>query len=417
VILVSAGIPRDTFLPGFRAVVAAARRANGAVHFVDARGLAALGPDQAAEAASPTDLQDYGLALGALDAATEGAEAIAADTGGLAIRKRNDLATGLIRIVRESSSYYLLGYPAPGGGPPDRFRRIEVRVAREGARVRARRGYYPVPAGDRSPARQRDRDLEQAVDSPLDATGIPLRAAAFVLGEKPEGKLRVLLTTEVDVRALELVQEGAASAGKLDLVVAIQGEGGALHRSAEPIALRLRPDEKDRLAGTWLALTREAALAPGRYQARVVVRDSSSGQVGSLLHEFVVPEQRGLRVSTPILSDRLRQGAAGSPEAIARRAFAPAGTLHGRFEVWGAKKGAPVKAGFAVVGEDGTMLAASPATPLVAAADGTLSRSFGIPLDGVPAGRYELVVVAQDEAGGERAETREAFVVSRPDGP
>lgn len=333
VILVSGGIVRDTFLPGFRAAVGAAARANAAVHFVDARGLVALGPDQTAEAAAPTDLQDYGLALGALDAATEGAEAIAADTGGLSIRKRNDLAGGLAAIARESSSYYLLGYPAPAGGRPDRFRRIEVRVAREGARVRARRGYYPTPPTDRAPARRRDRDLGQAVDSPVDATGIPLRAAAFVLGDEPEGKVRVLLTTEVDVRALELKQEGAAAAGRLDLVVAIQGENGTFRRSAEPIALRLGPDERERLARTWLALTREADLAPGRYQARVAVRDAASGRLGSLLRDFVVPAAGTLRLSTPVLGERLRAG--GVPDPVARRVFAPSGTLHGRFEVCG----------------------------------------------------------------------------------
>jgi VWFA-related protein len=414
VILVSGGIVRDTLLPGFRAVVAAAARANAAVHFLDARGLVALGPDQTAEAAAPTDLQDYGLALAALDSATEGAEALAADTGGVSIRKRNDLAAGLNAIARESSSYYLLGYPAPGGGRPDRFRRIEVRAAREGVRVRARRGYYPTPAAERSPARLHERELEQAVDSPLDAAGIRLRATAFVLGNEPEGKTRVLLTTEVDVRTLDLRRDGAASAGSLDLVVAIQGEGGTFRRSSAPVALRLQPDERDRLARTWLPLTREAALAPGRYQARVVVRDATSGRLGSLLEDFEVPPTAGLRLSTPLLSDRLRT--AGNPEPIARRVFTASGLLHGRFEICGAKKGAVVKAGFAVVRGDGTVLAASAPTPVAPGAEGTLSRSFGIPLDGVPAGPYELVVVAEDGASGERAESRQAFVVSSRDG-
>jgi VWFA-related protein len=418
VVLVSAGIVRDTFLPGFRAVVSASARANAAVHFVDARGLAALGPDQTAEAAAPTDVQDVGLALAALDAGTEGAEAIAADTGGLSIRKRNDLAAGLSAIARESSSYYLVGYPSPAGGRPDRFRRIEVRVAREGVRVRSRRGYYPAAADEAVGARASARALERAVDSPLDATGIPLRAAVSVLGERPGDKVGVLVTAEVDVRAVALREEGASSVGTVDLVVAVlAGENGALHRSDDPVPLRLGADERERLARTWLPLTREAALAPGAYQARVVVRDAASGRVGSLVLDFVVPGPAGLRISRPVLGDRLRRGAAGSPEPVVRRTFAASGTLHVQFEVCGAKKGAPVKAGFAVVRGDGTMIAASPATPISAARDGTLSRSFGIPLDGVPAGRYELVVVAEDEATGDRAETREAFVVADGEGP
>jgi VWFA-related protein len=418
VILVSAGIVRDTFLPGFRAVVAASGRANAAVHFVDARGLAALGPDQTAEAAAPTDTQDFGLALAALDAASEGAEAIAADTGGLSIRKRNDLAAGLGAIARESSSYYLVGYPAPAGGRPDRFRRIEVRVAGEGVRVRARRGYYPAPAdgGARTPARE--RALERAVDSPLDATSIPVRAAVSVLGERPGDKVGVLVTAEVDVRALALRDEGASSVGTIDLVVAVlAGESGTLHRSDDTVPLRLGADERERLVRTWLPLTREAALAPGAHQARVVVRDAATGRMGSLVLDFVVPGPAGLRISRPVLGDRLRRGAAGSPEPVVRRTFDPSGTLHVSFEVCGGNKGAPVKAGFAVVREDGAMLAASPATPIGAARDGSLSRSFGIPLEGVPSGRYELVVVAEDEATGDRAETREAFVVSDPEGP
>jgi hypothetical protein len=223
----------------------------------------------------------------------------------------------------------------------------------------------------------------------------------------------------VDVRALALREEAGQSVDTLDLAVSIlEGESGALRRSDEEVALRLRPDERERVAWTWLAVTREAALAPGGYQARVVVRDANSGRLGSLIHDFVVPKPTGLRISTPILSDRLRRGAAGDPEPIARRAFAPSGTLHGRFEVCAArsaKGGAPiVKAGFAVLREDGGMLAASPATPLFPASDGTLSRSFGLPLEGVAPGRYELVVAAEDGASGQRAETRAAFVVSNP---
>jgi hypothetical protein len=76
-----------------------------------------------------------------------------------------------------------------------------------------------------------------------------------------------------------------------------------------------------------------------------------------------------------------------------------------------------VKAGFAVVRPDGTMLAASSPTPLVPGADGTLSRSFGVPLEGAGEGRYELVVVAADEATGERVEARAAFAVSSSGAP
>ena len=210
VLLVSGGLVHDPHLAGFRETVTEARRANASIYFVDARGLVALSSDFTAEARAPTDLQDMSLALGETSAGSEGSESLAEDTGGFSVKNRNDLATGVRAIVRESSSYYLLGY-----APPERsrgaFRRIEVKVAREGVSVRARRGYYATTSRDRQ--RPRDAALQRALDSPFDLEGIPLRATAHVFGPRPRGEGRVLITTEVDVRALDLRDEGGCVGG------------------------------------------------------------------------------------------------------------------------------------------------------------------------------------------------------------
>jgi hypothetical protein len=165
------------------------------------------------------------------------------------------------------------------------------------------------------------------------------------------------------------------------------------------------------------------ALAPGPYQARVVARDRNSGRLGSLLHEFEVPPLDGLRVSSLALTDRAAAagpdappGAPPVPEPTARRQFAPSGTLHCRFEVYGPgadeASGRPsVTAGFSVRRSDGRFLVAMPETPLRPAADGTLARSLGVPLDGAPAGSYEAIVVVTDLAAGRTAESREPFVI------
>ena len=188
VLLVSGGFVHDPRLAEFRRALGESRRANAVLYFVDARGLAALGPAQTAEAAAPTDLQDTSLSLGALGVEAEGPESLAAETGGFSVRNRNDLAAGAQAILRESSSYYLLGYAPPDRGNR-RSRRIRVRVAREGVRVRARKGYEP--ARDAASAREgRDEALQRALDSPYDLDGIPLRAAALVFGEKTRATSR-----------------------------------------------------------------------------------------------------------------------------------------------------------------------------------------------------------------------------------
>jgi len=158
-----------------------------------------------------------------------------------------------------------------------------------------------------------------------------------------------------------------------------------------------------------------AALRPGRYQARVVVRDSASGRVGSLSHDFEVPSLGGLRISTPLLSGRPGRPS-GMPMITARRTFAPADVLHCRFEVYGAATDPAsgrhvVSAGFAIRSAEGRLLAASLASAMTPAADGTLTRTFGIPLAAASPGRYEVVVVARDELNGRTAKVRETFVV------
>jgi hypothetical protein len=70
-----------------------------------------------------------------------------------------------------------------------------------------------------------------------------------------------------------------------------------------------------------------------------------------------------------------------------------------------------VTAGFSIRRADGRFLAATPETPLVPGPDGALARTLGTSLEGVPAGRYELIVVVTDVAGGQVAEAREPFEV------
>ncbi len=137
-----------------------------------------------------------------------------------------------------------------------------------------------------------------------------------------------------------------------------------------------------------------------------------------------MPALEGLRVSSA-RADRPRcatpaPGAPAAPEPTARRQFAPSGTLHCRFEVYGAAtdaaSGKPsVTAGFSVRRSDGRFLGGDAGDAAPAAARTARSpRRLGIPLDGAPPGRYEAIVVVTDLAAGRSAEAREPFVIEAP---
>lgn len=415
-VFVSGGLVQDPRLSIYRQVVTESRRANAAVYFLDARGLLGAQSGMDAEIGTRTEFRDLGSWLTEARERAEGSRALAADTGGFSLSDSNDLSGLLDRVARESRSYYLLGYAPTNRKADGRFRGIEVRVAREGVNVRARRGYYaPGGSGARQAEEGRDAALQRALDAPFDLAGVPLRAIADVLSPAEGGKATVRITVEADVRRFAFAEKGGTARDTLELLLLVAREDtGEFTRFDQQFEMSLRPETRARYERDWFPVHREVALAPGRHQARIVVRERNGGALGSLLHAFDVPDVSDLRVSSIALAAGPREAA--PPEPTARRSFAPSGVLHCRFEVYGAgsdpASGGPnVSAGFSIRRSDGKFLAVIPETPLKAGPGGTLARSLGVPLDGAPPGLYEAIAVVTDLAGGRAAEAREPFEI------
>jgi VWFA-related protein len=421
-VLATGGLVRDPRLSVYRDVVTEARRVNAAVYVLDARGLSAAQTGMDAEVGTRTEFRDLGSWFTEARERGEGSQALADDTGGFSLGDTNDLAGGLARIGLESRSYYLLGYAPANKAADGRFRRIDVKVARDGAVVRARRGYF-APGGDGKRAKAaegRDAALQRALDAPFDIADVPLRAIADVGRPAEPGKATVRLLVEADVSGFAFTETKGLARDTLELLLLVaRQDTGEFTRFDQQFEMSLKPETRARYERDGFPIVRAMPLAPGRYLARVVVRDRNGGRTGSLLHEFEVPPVEELRVSTVELTDRAgeaRAGAPATPEPTARRRFAPAGTLHCGFEVYGAAKDAAsgkpsVTAGFSIRRADGRLLVALPETPLASGPDGVLARRIGIPIDGAPPGAYEAIVVITDLAAGRAAEAREPFVI------
>lgn len=421
----------DGFLEDFgsdaRAVAAASREANTAIYFVDVRGLVATpGWGDASSVGLPPDERER-TAVGFEEANLEsaGAVALAEDTGGFSVRNTNDLSAGVWKIAAESRVFYLLGFYPPEGRSPREWRKLRVEVKRPGLTVRARRGYtlrsemvslQPTAPGSKQAAV--DPLVVRSLDSAHDETGIPLRAIAYVEEPRPGDVVHVLLAAEVDAAAL-----------------AAGGAGGARLEVGAQVAMRdsghiFRQDAAMTVAGAggespaWREFTRDFELPPGVAQVRLVVRDPVSGAIGSVQHRLEIPFPGELRVSTPILTDRILAGASPGerprPALAAHRVFSEGGGLYCEYEVFGAKRpgGAPprVTAGFKIRASDGTVVRKAPPTPIAPDATGRVVRLVGASLDGVAEGSYELVIDLRDERTGERVVRHEPFALERPAG-
>ncbi len=420
VILVSEGFVNDVSQEGFKQVTEAARRANASLYFVDTRGLEAGLAGYSAQFGAPLEERDLMAAVADVSQEGEGSAALALDTGGFSVRNTNDFAAGVVRIGRESSGYYLIGFN-PGDIPHDgRFRKIAVRVQGKGLTVRARRGYYAPAEGAKAPSAKPgtgDSDLQRALDAPGFLDGIPLRMTAYVLEETSLGKARVLAAADADVARLAFEEVQGKSVATLDtLMVVAHRDSGEFQRSDQQVSLQRRPGSAPR-GPSWYTMVREFDLAPGGYQARLVVRDPASQRIGSLAFEFDVPPLDQLRVSTPILTDTVQQPpgqAVPSPVLLARRTFAAGGTLYCRFDVFGMAKdkdrGMPrVRSGHLLRRMDGTVISRSQPTWIEPTSLGAVARMLQIPLERAGPGDYELVLSVEDTLAGRSCEVVEPF--------
>ena len=434
-IIVSPGFIMDQELPLFPGVEDAARRANIAMYFVDARGLEVQSVFASAQFGSPADSRDVGAANADLALEAEGAASLAESSGGFSVRNSNDLAAGLRRIGRESQAYYLLGYRPPASRPDGGFRRIAVKLDRPDVQVRARKGYYstgaPGVAGatikadsgaPRESSRAGDLDpLEVALQSPYDVDGLPVRAATYVFGKVNAIESSVTVAAETDLRAYELQARGGTLNDVFDVRMLLtnptSGETKRYERAVEmTLQSRVPPTETT----AWYPVSQPFDLAPGRYQARIAMRDRNSGRVGAVTHDFTVPTRSGLTVSSLIVTDTIEpqvKAILGPPRAvlIVRRLFPRNATLYYQFSVFDAGRTdegqTRVTAGHVLRRADGTIVKAL-APSAIARGEHGISRFARISLAGLPAGDYELVVNVSDGVRGEAVTVEERFAIA-----
>ena len=440
ILVVSEALVNDASIPAaFRDAVDAAHRANAAVYFVDARGLAGASFDSAAAAAQPPRGQDAG-AIAAEEGvlATGGGESLAEATGGTLTRS-NDLAAGLERMAEDSAACYLIGYQPPG--PPDgKWHRLEVRVARPGVTVRARRGYRavrederilalpPVAAepAPRKPAKGGSAPAALASRRALDPTllagrargALPLRLAAYLADANGAGQARVVVVLEVDNGAVVVSRAATPWRARLDLSIVTAG----LHHPPvvpidERLDLTLGPGD---VGNGWWLVKREIWLPPGVSQVRVLVRDVASGAAGLVTQRVEVPDLERPYVSTPMLSDLALPGRqSGEPPRIvptARRRFGGRDTLYCQYEVHGfgglGLAGVPqLFGGYRLERPDGSVVLEEAPYKIDLSAHRAVRR-VALPLAGLADGDYSLVLTIQDRLAGLTMSRRVAFEVA-----
>ena len=219
--------------------------------------------------------------------------ALAEATGGFALYDSNSYAPTFERIVRESSTYYMLGFNSSYSKNDGRFVRIEVKVKRPGLKVHARDGYV-APTRDERRAEQRARversPIAEAIASPLATRGLGMHvsAAAYRTAKKESA---VSLVMELDPSSLALVDEGGRFTGVVEArYLATDARNRIYPESRVAATLALMPDTYRKVAAKGVRIVSQLELPKGRYQIRVAT--GSGRNTGSVVYDLDIPDFR-----------------------------------------------------------------------------------------------------------------------------
>ena len=424
-VVVSEGIIDDPEVGELAQILDAARAANAVLYFLDVRGL--MGSGYTAETDERPSLT---VATLLRQGASIGTERLAEETGGRRLAS-NDLADGLRRVAAEAHSYYLLGYEPPERRWPDE-RKIAVRVRKPGLTVRTRPAWRaearitpPAPATPRRRLRRRrtrpPRPLPRPVPGATRWTSSPAPAPTSPTSRSPS---RPTCSTRRPRprsrrggrRPRPPAREGGDRGRVPDARRAAHGRDGlAARRHGGSRAGAGAP--VDGRVGTHAPLAKTFELAPGRYQARLAIEVAGLARRGAATVTFDVPPLAGLRLSSPIVTDRLGDRLDRAPRPVVRglKAFWPNATLYCQFEVYGATRepgrALVVEAGYTVHAPDGTTARSAGPTRIQPTPDGRVLRLFGFPLGGLAPGVYSLAVDVRDGTSGATTAATDTFRV------
>ena len=300
-----------------RSAINAAVRANVAFYPIDTRGLQAVVPGGDARQASGRGsamfsgrgmMQQFAQLASSQDTLTS----LAADTGGRAFTDSNDFGEAFARVQVDMSAYYLLGYSTTNPEKDGRFRRIEVRVKRNGYKVEARSGYYAERDFTHTSRNDREFQLQEQMFSPVSATDLPVLVSAGWFRIAPD---KYYVPVAVTVPGSAIPVANATDAVTLDVLgLVLDEQGRPVGRFRE--TLKLPPGTGSTLAGKQVLYQSGVTLPPGRFSVKVVARENTTGQIGSFQAPINVPELKTapMKVSSVVLSTQLEAAPKGKTD-------------------------------------------------------------------------------------------------------
>lgn len=269
---------------------------------------------------------------------------LAQRTGGLFLRNRNDIGSGIGRILEDQQGFYLIGYrpdevPDPKSGART-LRSLDVKIKRSGLKVRSRAGYLGIREESAVDVpRSAQEKLNAALLSPFTRQEIGLRLTSL-FGDEPGGGAYMRSLLHLDASDLELKKNANGQyTANLDMLAVAFGENGqVMDQFHYPQTIEIDEAQyKQVIADGLMYVLNFPIKRAGPYQMRVAVRDVASERVGAATQFVEAPDlsKNRLALSGIVLSAVGAESSSSAGPAVRR--LKQGMTLDYRYNVYNAK--------------------------------------------------------------------------------
>ncbi|HEY6803036.1 MAG TPA: VWA domain-containing protein [Pyrinomonadaceae bacterium] len=404
-------------------VIDQARRAGVVIYSIHARGLVNANYN---DAASPKPTDPNGrldlASVGELQATQDALNALARDTGGLALRNTNYFERWVTNALDETSNYYLLAWrPEAELEKDQKFRNVKIGViGRSDLTVRAPRGFVQNPTVEKVAIKDQpvtavtpEKQIGNALSDFYSLGDVPVQLALTYLSTPANGPV---VTSSIHIAGSGIAYRDEKTPATLQLAGVVLNDKGKVAASFSN-QVNVNPPKAGAI-DDGVFYTQHNPLAPGIYQVRVAARDEQSGRVGSALQWIVVPDltKKQLATSSVLLDAQVFNAAATQVQLSVNHAFSRDSRLGYVLFVYNAKKdgsGNPHLVIQTTVSRAGQTMLTSRERKIDNVGDDPERLAFGeqLALQTLAPGPYDLKIVIKDTVSGTSVTQSDYFIV------
>jgi VWFA-related protein len=328
-----------------------------------------------------------------------GLSTVAKATGGVSVINTNNFTGGLDKVLARSKGYYELGY-APGGTFDRKFHKIEVKIKRDGARVYHHAGYVAYEDRSRNTPRTKEQEVARAAMSPLASRDIDVTPNVSIKFA-PNGDASLDIHMLIAGNKLNFTEADGKYQSSLDIVGFVFDQmGRQLGGFSETVDLNLSGAQYRRAITEGITYSASTQVPAGSYQVRSVVREGSSGRLGTFSKYLEIPDlTKGKLAISSLFMFALESGQSTNPiPLLGLRQLTRKQDLRYGLTVYNAKvkDGKPQARSQVIISRDGNVLFQEPEEVLVGTPNQPLTKIGQLGLSKVAPGRYILTIVISD---------------------